>query len=424
MPTKPRPLVVSKSDLLPLYIAHNLDPKAVPRECIARTGDSFVGGQLKAGNRVVAQFYKPTRGKELVLLIEQHRKWTRTGWSTVFLWNALDAERDPRVIMFGVDAPLKLSFKMLHRRFWKDVGDTSSRATMLHIAKLAGYNMRRFRTPPRSLGHLTKKFEPPKNYRWNYSVSEKAKDILQTFTPEWKEEKRRERIEVDFQNRQNHKRWNALRPSQHEMEKAESEYRNATPHIPETPELIGKLLTHWGHIPKSGEFFKRFIHRGSDVLSRSHAYKWPAVGEWTPPVDGQVVACSNGFHLVTADNLHHWGDHGSHVYLVEGDGDQHYSSTDGGKTAFRRARLVKYLGEITQSALRLVSGGDDITEAQIAELLRRFELAQGNMRLAQMGYAECLAAAGTPEQIYVRFKIGENLGGDDAPFGAGYRSDF
>ena len=64
-------------------------------------------------------------------------------------------------------------------------------------------------------------------------------------------------------------------------------------------------------------------------------YVWPEPGTWTESVEGDLVACGNGYHVVTAEQLLGWIS--DEVWEVEAEDVQ-----DGGdKAVCRRARLVR-----------------------------------------------------------------------------------
>ena len=69
-----------------------------------------------------------------------------------------------------------------------------------------------------------------------------------------------------------------------------------------------------------------------------HLPKGTRPGKWLSAVEGEIVLCSNGYHLIPADSLIEWL--GPTLYEAEGRGDQ---QTDSTKIAFREARLIRRL---------------------------------------------------------------------------------
>lgn len=72
--------------------------------------------------------------------------------------------------------------------------------------------------------------------------------------------------------------------------------------------------------------------------------RWPLPsrgrsGRWLPPVRGDLVACANGYHLVTLQQIHYW--YGPEIWVAEGRGD---SLACEDKYVWRQARLLARTG--------------------------------------------------------------------------------
>ena len=60
-------------------------------------------------------------------------------------------------------------------------------------------------------------------------------------------------------------------------------------------------------------------------------------GEWSTPVEGELVACSNGYHLADAQQLAQWLDKD----IYEAEGEEMQLADDKTKWVCRRARLLR-----------------------------------------------------------------------------------
>ena len=61
-------------------------------------------------------------------------------------------------------------------------------------------------------------------------------------------------------------------------------------------------------------------------------------GEWTKPIEGELVACENGYHLADETQLVRWLD--KDIYEAEGE-EMLLAPDDGTKWVCRRARLLR-----------------------------------------------------------------------------------
>ena len=86
--------------------------------------------------------------------------------------------------------------------------------------------------------------------------------------------------------------------------------------------------------------------------SRTGGYSdwtWPEAGEWTPEIEGNLVMCSNGYHLVTEGQI--VGEYmRDELWEAEYEGDlvEHHD-----KICVRRAILVRRVDTINERTLRL-----------------------------------------------------------------------
>ena len=75
---------------------------------------------------------------------------------------------------------------------------------------------------------------------------------------------------------------------------------------------------------------------------------WPKPGVWTKPVDGKLVPCKNGYHVLKREQLVLWL--GSEIWEVEPDAE---IIEDNDKCVTRRARLVNRLETWNEKTARL-----------------------------------------------------------------------
>lgn len=78
------------------------------------------------------------------------------------------------------------------------------------------------------------------------------------------------------------------------------------------------------------------------------SWHWPVVGEWTPPYNGDLVACSGGYHLCRRDDLVRWID--AEIYEAEIDGEVVECDI---KILCRRARLTRRMEVWTERTARM-----------------------------------------------------------------------
>lgn len=82
-----------------------------------------------------------------------------------------------------------------------------------------------------------------------------------------------------------------------------------------------------------------------DRLGRRRPGRW-----WK--VEGDIVACANGLHLVPAATMGQWVDNAAARFVYEAEWDGEVDDRSQGKIAVRRARLLRFIGEVTPEVLK------------------------------------------------------------------------
>lgn len=406
-----------KSEMMPLWIAYNIDPKCgAPKEArIREDGVTYKGNVLCMGTakQPVAKFVKLR--KQLVLIYNADTVWTRRGWNQERIDIEIKQHRNPDMITWAGDHKLTITFADLHKRLWGKYPHFNTYrkevSKILHIAKLAGYSQKKLKTPPK-VDLAVYEYTPDALYFGRRKSTERAKEIIRYYTPEAKAERAAAAKEEAFQHTTGVRRHNVLESFMNTCVIANNDvnkFRNAANLC-----SMEMLMAYLGHTPGRDDLYKRVghvdAHHGLERRSNSNNFAWPALGDWAPDVLGAILACNNGYHLTDLKHIDNWSNWGNHLYLAEGRGDVH---ADMNKIAFRSARLVKYIGEITQEnqiAAYYKATGTDLAK-EYDDAVARQAIAQGELAMARAGYADCLAEKGKAEQDYVRFKIGENLDG-------------
>jgi hypothetical protein len=72
-------------------------------------------------------------------------------------------------------------------------------------------------------------------------------------------------------------------------------------------------------------------------------------GQWTPAVEGEIVACENGYHVVDANHLLEWAT----AQLYECEAEEPMADQDNDKFACRRIRLIRKIETWNDKTLRL-----------------------------------------------------------------------
>lgn len=112
-----------------------------------------------------------------------------------------------------------------------------------------------------------------------------------------------------------------------------------------------EILALLGHTHVEGMMYKRLSKVRApyspppiqQYQSRAASFVWPPIGDWAPTVN-DVHICTRGYHLCPKNAIPEWAIHGNELFLAEGldvGGSQH------DKTVYARARLVKYIGDIS-----------------------------------------------------------------------------
>lgn len=405
----------AKSEMLPLFIAYNVDPKCgAPREAKSRSGDvTYKGNVLTLDGRDVIKFVRLK--KQLVMLYQRGVSWTRQGWVSSSLDSELRCLRHAYVLQYPA-TDLKLSFKMLHAALWNHPTNDDNVTLQLHMAKLCGYSIKAMKAPPRQ--HFAGKFVPPAPYTGS-TIVDKAQRIVEWYSPGARKRRAEEQREQAFRQSMTNLRWRVLTPFRQRRDALNNDIHR----LNDKTCTVEQLLNFFGYDPKPGDMFKRVYHSinmhadGTPIAqSKSQSFKWPKVGGWTVPVQG-VRACSSGYHLTPATYIFSWNDWGPHLYLAEGTGRMDVNKD---KTAYESARLVKYLGEITAENILAARSGQTDRLAELADLKSALAHVEGDIRYIEQGYGDCLAKFDA-QHNYVRFEIGKNLGGN-TPFGAGLKA--
>jgi hypothetical protein len=104
----------------------------------------------------------------------------------------------------------------------------------------------------------------------------------------------------------------------------------------------------------------KFLDNGKSCNGGSYTWSLPVKneagswtpGEWTEPVEGEVVLCENGYHLCRAQDLVYWP--GPELYEAEYEGDL-VSDDEPPQTkiAVRRARLTRRVETWNEKTARL-----------------------------------------------------------------------
>jgi hypothetical protein len=153
-----------------------------------------------------------------------------------------------------------------------------------------------------------------------------------------------------------------------ELDKLHSAYNDAsnklyarTYNLDPTADEIFKIL---GHDHVDGMMYKR-LHERQNIdstkiyRSNSGGFVWPALGDWTTEIQ-RVSLCNYGYHLTPKDYIQSWKNWGDHLFVAEGEGEGEKAHD---KTVYKRARLVKYVGNvcsITHDQVAKLRGIDDV----------------------------------------------------------------
>lgn len=93
---------------------------------------------------------------------------------------------------------------------------------------------------------------------------------------------------------------------------------------------------------KTAYYFK--ILQRDKIGTHTH-YRWPKVGVWTKRIEGKLIPCKKGYHVLRPRDLKIWLrarlDNRHALYLVEAEVSGRKTTSN--KIVVRRARIVKRL---------------------------------------------------------------------------------
>lgn len=97
----------------------------------------------------------------------------------------------------------------------------------------------------------------------------------------------------------------------------------------------------------------KFLREDGSPTHAPNTFKWPLPtknrpGKWVS-VEGELIPCENGLHLVRFSGLLEWADH----TLYEAEGGKEFVEKDKKVLVFRRARLVRKIDAWNEKDLRL-----------------------------------------------------------------------
>jgi hypothetical protein len=141
-----------------------------------------------------------------------------------------------------------------------------------------------------------------------------------------------------------------------------------------------------------------------DGTTPQQGFQWPlpegdAPGEWVPAIQGELVPCQNGYHVLGEEDLLAW--RGACLYVIETRGD---IARDTDKFVCREARLLRRVEAWTDTILRLFAAdcaervvhlcGDDPRPRAAIEAARQFARGQIDVAARDAAGAAAWDAAG------------------------------